>query len=380
LIVKAYDEASRGMLILGAPGAGKSTLIRELACELVNRAEKDPDHPIPVLVNLSSWATKKLPLEFWLVEQLQVVYVLPRHLSQSWIEQDQFLLLLDGLDEVEASARPTCIKCINAYQGTHFVPLVVCSRSQEYLTQAQRLTLPYAVEVQPLASEQVDDYLKSVGKPVAAVRSALGSNPVLHDLVASPLMLNVATLAYRGKSAKDLPQLGTPEEQQRQVFTHYVERMLEQRTRNWHYPSPRTKRWLIWLARQMQQHLLTEFYLERLQRSWLPTKRAQRLYPWLFGLFVGLVFGLYYGGTAFLNHFLIRFFLWRSGVMPWHYVRFLDEATERIILHPVGGGYRFIHPLFQEYFASLDTAPPAQAVTPPASETLKSQDRSTYGK
>ncbi len=38
--------------------------------------------------------------------------------------------------------------------------------------------------------------------------------------------------------------------------------------------------------------------------------------------------------------------------MPWHYVRFLDEATERILLYRVGGGYRFIHPLFQEYFAS----------------------------
>ena len=25
--------------------------------------------------------------------------------------------------------------------------------------------------------------------------------------------------------------------------------------------------------------------------------------------------------------------------MPWHYVRFLEEATERILLQRVGGGY-----------------------------------------
>ena len=132
-IVKAYDEASAGLLILGAPGAGKSTLLRELACELLSRAEQDPEQPIPVLVNLSSWATKKLPFVTWLVEQLQVVYGLPRYLSQSWIEQDQFLLLLDGLDEVGASAQPTCIEYINAYRKDqyHVVPLVVCSRSHE---------------------------------------------------------------------------------------------------------------------------------------------------------------------------------------------------------------------------------------------------------
>ena len=123
------------------------------------------------------------------MEQLQVIYALPRHLSQSWIERDQLLLLLDGLDEMAASDRSICIEYINSYRGDHFVPLVVCSRSREYLTQVQRLTLPYAVEVQPLTSEQVDDYLKGVGKPLAAVRAALRSNTDLHDLVTTPLML-----------------------------------------------------------------------------------------------------------------------------------------------------------------------------------------------
>jgi hypothetical protein len=41
--------------------------------------------------------------------------------------------------------------------------------------------------------------------------------------------------------------------------------------------------------------------------------------------------------------------------MPWRYVLFLEEATERIFLQRVGGGYHFIHPLFLDYFASLET-------------------------
>ena len=75
------------------------------------------------------------------------------------------------------------------------------------------------------------------------------------------------------------------------------------------------------------------------------------------GLVVGLSFallsGLVSGEGAYLAHYALRFFLWRTGAMPWHYVRFLEEAHERILLQRVGGGYRFIHPLFQEYFAML---------------------------
>ena len=56
--------------------------------------------------------------------------------------------------------------------------------------------------------------------------------------------------------------------------------------------------------------------------------------------------------------------------MPLRYVRFLEEATERILLQRVGGGYRFIHPLFQEYFVSLGTVTPPDAVTPPPSQHL----------
>lgn len=65
--------------------------------------------------------------------------------------------------------------------------------------------------------------------------------------------------------------------------------------------------------------------------------------------------GLVVDGAKYLQSYSLRYLLWGSGAMPWHYVRFLEEATERILLQRVGGGYRFIHPLFQEYFASLGT-------------------------
>src|SRR5260370_8261002 len=60
------------------------------------------------------------------------------------------------------------------------------------------------------------------------------------------------------------------------------------------------------------------------------------------GLAGGLVVGLVRGGTAYLQHYCLRFLLYRSKAMPWHYARFLEEATERILLQPFGGGCTFL--------------------------------------
>jgi hypothetical protein len=60
----------------------------------------------------------------------------------------------------------------------------------------------------------------------------------------------------------------------------------------------------------------------------------------------GLAFNLTGGRTgmaAFLQHFFLRFFLWKLDLLPWQLVAFLDEATERVLLRKVGGGYTFVH-------------------------------------
>lgn len=79
-------------------------------------------------------------------------------------------------------------------------------------------------------------------------------------------------------------------------------------------------------------------------------------WAWLLvtGLIVGLLVGLLNGGLACLRHYVLRFLLWRSGAMPWHYVRFLDEEAGCILLRRVGGGYSFVHRLILDYFASLE--------------------------
>ena len=78
-----FDELGKAMLILGAPGAGKTTLLLELTRDLLDRAEQDASHPIPVVFHLSSWAVRRRPLADWLVDELAERYYVPRKLARS---------------------------------------------------------------------------------------------------------------------------------------------------------------------------------------------------------------------------------------------------------------------------------------------------------
>jgi eukaryotic-like serine/threonine-protein kinase len=71
------------------------------------------------------------------------------------------------------------------------------------------------------------------------------------------------------------------------------------------------------------------------------------------GLLGGFGVGLGFGGFACLHHFALRLVLWHNNFAPLNYIRFLDYATARILLHKVGGGYVFVHRLLLEYFATL---------------------------
>lgn len=277
-IIQAYDHAQRGLLILGAPGSGKTTLLLELARELLQRAENDSDQPLAIILNLSSWARTRLPLAQWLRKQCALVYGMSERLTATLIEQEQVQFLLDGLNEMEPSARTACIEAINTYRQAHLVPLVVCSRSQEYESQPARLILPAAVEIQPLKLEQILQVLKQAGKSFAALRAALRNNASLRDLLTTPLWLSIMTRTYRDKTVKDLPQLGTAEQQKQRVLERYVECILKQRTTKRHYTLKQTQRWLIWLAQQMQKRSQTEFFLEQMQPDWLPSKRSRMAY------------------------------------------------------------------------------------------------------
>jgi DNA polymerase III delta prime subunit len=289
-ITQIYDEAGGELLILGEPGAGKTTLLLELTRDLLQRAAANEVHPIPVVFNLSSWNAKRAAFAAWLVEELDGKYQVPRQVGQTWVENDQILPLLDGLDEVSPAFLQACVDAITTYRREHgLVPLVICSRREEYLELTTPLLLQRAFGIQPLTHQQIDDYLTGTGEQVKTWQEAFRNDAALQQLVTTPLMLSILTAAYRGRLAEDLKGSGTTEQRREQVFATYIERMFKRRKLADHYCAQQSIRWLAYLAQQMKQHHQSVFYLERMQFDWLPTPRLQQICR---GLFVGLWAGL----------------------------------------------------------------------------------------
>lgn len=84
---------------------------------------------------------------------------------------------------------------------------------------------------------------------------------------------------------------------------------------------------------------------------------------WLAGVCGGLVVCAMSGGLAALRHLVLRLLLWRTHTFPLNASRFLDDATVRILLRHVGGGYSFAHELILNHFASWDNRPKGPELT-----------------
>jgi transcriptional regulator with XRE-family HTH domain len=300
-ILEVYEMSERELLILGEPGAGKSTVLLRLAQMLVQQAEQEEAHPLPVILCLSSWAEQQPALEDWMSNQLALTYDVSQKLSTQWVRNEHILPLLDGLDEMDAASRSACIAAINAYHREHLlVPLVICSRRTEYEDAArhQKLALQHAVIIQPLTLEQVSASLDQIGQPLDTLRQTLQTNLALQELTITPLMLSILMLTYSRSPLRNLShEIATL---QRQVWTDYVAHMTEQKGDARHYSLQQTCSWLSWLARNLQKHYQTVFYLEHVQSDWLPDNLRQHAFRLtmhlpiiLLGMLSSLVVGLF---------------------------------------------------------------------------------------
>jgi len=297
-VVKVFDEMGQALLILGAPGSGKTTLLLELTSDLLERATHDPEHPIPVVFPLSTWAQSRKPLADWLVDELNLRYDINVKISQEWVEADQVLPLLDGLDEVTAEHRAACVEAINTFRHAHgLLPVVISSRTTDYKTLPALLRLQGAIVVQPLTHHQVDSYLTDIGLTGEIVSRAIRDDPTLSELLDTPLMLSIVTVAYADPSGSQPQMSGTIEERRDRLFGAYVKTMFRRRSTERRYTPEQTVNWLGWLGRQMIEHEQTVFYVERVQYNWLPPRhRAWPLrvcYCLVAGLTLGFVGGVF---------------------------------------------------------------------------------------
>ncbi|MBK1987896.1 hypothetical protein A0J48_010150 [Sphaerospermopsis aphanizomenoides BCCUSP55] len=142
------------------------------------------------------------------------------------------------------------------------------------------------------------------------LRAALETDEVLQDLTESPLTLNIMTLVYRNLSEKQISKMPLAE-RRKDLFNRYIERMFYRHQKNINpknsqkyeelYSKSPSLKWLIWLARKMQQRSQTIFLIERMQPNWLTNKKIRFLYSLAFSLSFGSIGGLLIGMIIWLT-------------------------------------------------------------------------------
>lgn len=154
------DDIEKKLLILGAPGAGKTTALLSLAEQLVQGAISQPRTVIPVIFELSTWRNDNQTIESWLIEQLYELHGGNRKskLYEQWLERQVLLPLLDGLDELGLERQKKCTQKLNEF-SEHYPHLVVCCRAKEFETVDIKLrNLRGAVCLQSLSDSQIQHY------------------------------------------------------------------------------------------------------------------------------------------------------------------------------------------------------------------------------
>jgi hypothetical protein len=283
------DDIKGKLLILGAPGAGKTTALLSLAEQLVEGAISQPRTVIPVIFELSTWRNDNQSIQDWLIEQLYDLHGGNRKskLYEKWLERQILLPLLDGLDELGLERQKKCTQKLNEF-AEHYPQLVVCCRVKEFETVDIKLrNLRGAVCLQSLADSQIQDYFDSLQRP--ELWDAIQTTPYLQSMLepnieGDPGLLRVPLFVKLVADVYDPQQpffgksnlLDRYINKQLSLDTREVDRRKELKKRRWAYQSIQqetqpdiTCKYLHWVAKYLKHQNQIDFLIESIQPSLL---------------------------------------------------------------------------------------------------------------
>lgn len=361
-----------GLVILGDPGAGKTTFLKHLALGL---ALDQPPLPalaqrLPILIPLAAYANELAQQDCSLQDFLgeyyrrQGIEDLPvADLLRSALRSGRALLLFDGLDEVqETGQRARIVNRVETFfahhrqSGNKFVltsrivgyrdaplnaPGVQSCTLVDFDTEEQTTFVEkWSVVLEEAIRGKNPEASKAAAREKAELLDALHHNPGVQQLAANPLLLTI--LALMKRQGVVLP------ERRVQLYEHYIKTLLS----TWNVARG--------LDRQSSSRQLD--YVETLKilaplALWMQESSPGK----------GLVKG------AALQRQLETIYRQRGEADPTRAAtQLLKDARDHasLLLERGAGEYGFIHLTFMEYLAAVGAANLAQQAVAPLVERL----------
>jgi tetratricopeptide (TPR) repeat protein len=261
----------RRLVILGAPGAGKTVLALTLCRQLLARPEDG--EPVPVLLPISSWDPAVESVAEFLVRRLAEDFPFLAERSSAGTSVAERLVneprtgrpgsppgawllpVLDGLDELPAGRHGRAVTRVDDYAHDH--PVVVTCRGREYsmMVVAARRVIGRAAVIEIQAVSAVDavsylagpEHVQPLWEPVLDDVRGNPTGPLARTLN-TPLTVSLARSAYQrqGTVPAELTRLPTRREVIGRLVDMYVEFAYEPGKSP--YELAKVRRWLGCLA------------------------------------------------------------------------------------------------------------------------------------
>ncbi|MBU0655774.1 MAG: NACHT domain-containing protein [Gammaproteobacteria bacterium] len=309
------EHAEKHVVLLGKPGSGKSTALKRLLREEADRCLQNTNQRIPVLLELRR-LDENTTIDQLLAKALSVprYRVNPENITDL-LDEDHFLLLLDGLNEL-----PSGSGLYDWRKDFAHIPMIFTSRELGVETY---LGIDVRFYMLPLAEDQVKEFIKKrLGDELAfgMLQSLRGR---IKELTDRPLLLDMLSTTYQ--SSGNIPH------NQGELFRQFTHGLYEN-----HKPkdtvTPQHSKFFDFRDEILQE--LAFFMMDaggNGKNLWLQVTRtdAER---WLEQCFRG----------RGLSDTPIRVKQWLDDALNLH---LLQHATEK-------NKIEFSHQFFQEYYAA----------------------------
>jgi len=194
------------LMVLGGPGAGKSTFLRKMGLEALKVKKGGFKHScIPVFIELKRFTSSEINIEKFIIEEFRICnFPDPEKFTAKALEKGKLLILLDGLDEVPSQNLNETINQIQNFVDKYDQNRFIAScRTAAYRGNFRRFS---DVAMADFDDEQIQQFINNWFQKEEDKQAKTGDkcwellqkpeNQAAKELAHTPLLLTFLCLVY----------------------------------------------------------------------------------------------------------------------------------------------------------------------------------------
>jgi hypothetical protein len=195
------SRSQQRVIIAGAPGSGKTAFLQDIARRILN-APGSAGHVLPVMFSVIKWNGAATSISVRVAELLVERFGISHTEAYRLVIDGQLMLLVDGLDEVQADSRKVVVARLReGLDARPNISAVVACRSQEYEGLEPLFAGFLPIWLKPVRDKDVRRYLDILSSwhPEAdfgSLERAIARDPDFRNAVRSPALLLLVSRTF----------------------------------------------------------------------------------------------------------------------------------------------------------------------------------------